>query len=733
MTQQVSPASRDISIQELIDELSLPQKVGQLVGTYVGSMDRDISLEDAREMVIDSHVGTVAAFGIGVSNHHDPVRVAKMANELQRTALEETEHGIPLLLPVDAVHGHAYVNGATIFPHGLGVAATRNTDHAFGAGAITATEMRATGANVNYGPTCDVARDPRWGRTFETYGESPLLCGAFAGATVRGLESAENGPRVAATVKHFPAYGDPEAGEDAAVVDRSPTTVHQQLLPPFREAIDAGGSLVMPCYNSIDGEPAHGSRRYLTELLRERLGFDGAVVSDWGGVDMLHEDHRVTASQRDSARTALEAGLDQISIGRRAYADHLVSLVDDGELSEGRINEAVRRILELKQNLDLFENPYVDIDRETSVLGADNHRERAYQAALESQTLLKNEEDLLPLSPDLDSILVAGPNADSLRNQYGGWSVQQPEPDSGVTVREGIERAVGPDATVRYEQGATTTKVVDLEAASSSAEGSDVAVLALGENWYFHEFGPQELVGTTGENPTRSQLELPSAQRELLEAVWKTGTPTVLVLITGRPLSIPWADEHVPAIVQSYYPGSEGGRAVSDVLFGKRNPSGRLPISVPRSTGHLPTRFNHLAHPTPIGSDEHPETYDPLYEFGHGESYTEFACENLEVGNDEIGSAESVTARITVENVGDRAGTRALDFFLRDRVSSRVRPVREHVGFTTVDLEPGAAATAGITVPNESLAVTDSRGRMTVESGTFEVSCAGETTSFDVR
>ncbi len=733
MTARASPASRDVTIQELIDELPLSQKVGQLVGTYVGSMDRDITLEDARQMVLDSHLGTVAAFGIGVSNHHDPIRVAEMANELQRAALEETEHGIPLLLPVDAVHGHAYVNSATIFPHGLGVAATRNTDHAYAAGTVTATEMRATGANVNYGPTCDVARDPRWGRTFETYGESPFLCGAFASATVRGLETADDGPRVAATVKHFPAYGDPEAGEDAAVVDRSPSTVHQQLLPPFRDAIGAGASLVMPCYNSIDGEPAHGSRRYLTELLRERLGFDGAVVSDWGGVDMLHEDHRVTASQRDSAKAAIGAGLDQISIGRMEYADHLESLVSDGELSEDRIDDAVRRVLEIKRDLGLFEDPFVDIDRETTVIGTREHRERAYQAALESQTLLKNKGEVLPLSSDLDSVLVAGPNADSLRNQYGGWSVKQPEPDSGVTVREGVERAVGPDTTVRYEQGATTTELVDLEAATASAADSDVVVLALGENWYFHEFGPQELVGTTGGDPTRTRLELPPAQRELLEAVRETGTPTVLVLITGRPLSIPWADEHVPAILQSYYPGSEGGRAVSAVLFGTHNPSGRLPISVPRSTGHLPTRFNHLAHPRPIGSDEHPETYDPLYEFGHGKSYTEFACKGLEVGSEKIGSAESISARITVENVGDRSGVRSLDFFLRDRVSSRVRPVREHVGFTSVDLDPGESTTAEITVSNDSLAVTDSAGRKTVESGTFEISCAGERVSFDVR
>nr|WP_222920180.1 glycoside hydrolase family 3 protein [Natrinema sp. SYSU A 869] len=440
------------------ESLTLTEKVGQLVGAYVGSMgDTELSVDDTAALVRDEGVGTIAAFGIGISPHRDPRRVAEIANRLQRVAIEETHHGIPLLLPVDAVHGHAYVDGATVFPHGLGVAATRNPANARLAGEITAAEMRATGANLNYGPTCDVARDPRWGRTFETFGESPLLCGAFAGATVRGLESEADGPRVAATAKHFPAYGDPAGGEDAAAVDRSASTIHRLFVPPFARAIDAGASVVMPCYNSIDGEPAHGSRRYLIELLRERLGFNGAVASDWGGIDHLHEDHRVTASQRDSARTAVDAGLDLISIGRDEYTAHIRDLVEAGDLSEARIDDAVSRILELKASLGLFEDPYVDVERVRTTVGASAHRRAALQAARESQTLLENG-GVLPLADDLDSILVAGPNADSLCNQYGGWSVQDPDPDSGTTVLEGIAGRAGDETTVQYEQGATLSE-----------------------------------------------------------------------------------------------------------------------------------------------------------------------------------------------------------------------------------------------------------------------------------
>ncbi|PCR92207.1 glycoside hydrolase family 3 N-terminal domain-containing protein [Natrinema ejinorense] len=733
MTSQETPSESGGCPVPDLDEMTLREKVGQLVGAFVGSMgDVELSVDDAAALVREEGVGTIAAFGIGVSTYHDPERVAEIANRLQRVALEETRHGIPLLLPVDAVHGHAYVDGATVFPHGLGLAATRNPANARTAGEVTAAEMRATGATLNYGPTCDVARDPRWGRTFETHGESPLLCGAFAGAAVRGLEDDRVSPRVAATAKHFPAYGDPTGGEDAAPVDRSASTVHQLFVPPFVDAIEAGASVVMPCYNSIDGEPAHGSHRYLTELLRERLGFDGAVISDWGGIDHLNEDHSVTASQRGSARLAIDAGLDLISIGRDEYAANLRDLVESGDLSEARIDDAVARILELKASLGLFEDPYVDVETVRSTVGVRPHRSAAAQAARESQTLLEND-GVLPLSDTVDSILVAGPNAASLRSQYGGWSVRDPGPDAGTTVLDGITDRARDGTTVRYEQGTTLRERRDLEAVADAAADADVVVVAVGEGWYYHEFGPKQLVGPTGEFPTRAQLELPDAQRELLETVHETGTPLVVVAIAGRPLALSWTADNADALLFSYYPGSEGGDAIADVLFGDHNPAGRLPISVPRSTSELPSAFNRFAHPTPIGADEHPETYDPLYEFGHGESYTDFRTSDLSVDDPRIGPAESITASIDVENVGDRAGDRAVDFFLRDEVSSRVRPVREHVGFERVSLEPGESKTVSVTIPNDALAVTDSRGRTTVEPGAFELSCEGCSTTVVVE
>ncbi|MFC7212624.1 glycoside hydrolase family 3 N-terminal domain-containing protein [Saliphagus sp. GCM10025334] len=714
----------------ILDELSLEEKAGQLVGTWVGSMGEDVTIDDAKTMIRDHHLGTVAAFGIGVSWFHDPERVAEVANEMQRAAVEETDHGIPLFIPVDAVHGHGYVDHAAVFPHGLGLAATRRTPLARTAGRITATEMRATGANVNYAPTGDVARDPRWGRTFETFGESPLLCGAFAAATVRGLES-EGDHRVAATIKHFPAYGDPTGGEDTGAVECDPATLHRTFLPPFEAAIDAGVSLVMPCYNAVNGDPAHGSAHILTELLRERLGFDGAVVSDWGGVDHLHEDHRVTRDRRDSARRAITAGLDSISIGRAEYAAHVRDLVESGELPQSRLDDAVRRILRLKVDLGLFDDPYVDPGAATETVGAPEHRAAALEAARESQTLLKND-GVLPLDSELDEVLVTGPNADSLRNQLGGWSVQQPVTDAGTTLLEGVEAAADERTTVRYERGAGIDEPDDVDAAVDAAADADVAVVALGENWYYHEFGPQQVAGETGAFPTRTQLELPDAQHDLLERIHGTGTPTVLVLITGRPLAVEWAAAEVPAILMSYYPGSEGGTAIAETLFGEHNPSGRLPISVPRSTGHLPSHFDQLAHPTPIGDDEHPDSYDPLFPFGHGLSYTDFEIRDLEAADSSIGPGESVSVSVTVENVGHRDGSRALDVFLRDEVSSRVRPVREHVAFEKIDLDVDESATVDVTIPNDALAVIDSDGRKTVEPGTFTLFCGDQSTTVDV-
>ncbi|EMA70530.1 Beta-glucosidase [Halorubrum aidingense JCM 13560] len=718
-------------VEDLLDRMTVAEKAGQLVGTWAGDLDTTKGVEDVESEVIDHGVGAVASFGWAGALDTRLDDVVETVNRLQEVARTETRLGIPLLFNVDAVHGHAYVAEGTAFPNGLGMAAARNESLAESAADITATEVRATGAHQNYSPTCDVARDPRWGRTFETFGESPFLCGELAAAKVRGYQGDDLGASssVIATAKHFPAYGEPVRGEDASPAEVSEYALRNVFVPPFVEALEAGVASVMPAYNATDGEPAHGSHHLLTEYLRGELGFDGTIVSDWNGVRMLHDDHRVTADHRDSVRRTREAGLDLASVDAVAHAEHYRSLVADGELPESLLDESVRRVLRLKFELGLFEDPFVDATAADTAVGADDHRHHSLEAARQSMTLLSNDGSL-PLDADAD-VLVTGPNADNPINQLGGWSVPEPEGTDVVTIRDAVESMS--TGTVSYERGAGIAKPDDIEAAVAAAETADVAIVALGENWYLHEFGPNALSGTgTDEFPNRTALELPDAQRELVEAIDRTGTPVVGVLVTGRPLAVNWLADHAAGLLMAYYPGTMGGRAVAETLFGENDPSGRLPISIPRSAAHLPTRFNHMPHPTPIGPDEHLDSYDPLFPFGHGESYATFEYGEIDVDETTIEPDGSTTVRLPVSNTSDRRGTAVVDLYVRPDVSSRVRPVRELRGFDRVSLAPGETGTAEIALTAESLGLARADGSRSVEPGTYTIEMADRSATVTV-
>ena len=727
MTDSADVVSR--RVDELVERMTLHEKAGQCCGTYVGWVNEERqTLDDVIDLIESYHIGFASPFGIAGSPHTSPREAAEAANRIQRYAVEESRLGIPLLIPVDAVHGHAYIEGATVFPHNLGLAATWDPDLARRVSQVTAREVRATGAHQNYGPTCDVARDPRWGRTFETFGESPRLCAAMAGAKVRGTREldAERDAAVLATAKHFPAYGQPEGGEDAAPVDVSPATLRRVFLPPFAAAVEAGVDAVMPCYNAVNGLPAHGSQKYLSTLLREELGFDGLVISDWGGVEMLHTAHRVTDSLEESVRRATSAGLDVVSIGGADHAAALHEAVESGFLPEHRLDDSVRRILRAKFRLGLFDDPYVDVDAERGLpdVGGDEHRDVAYEAARKSVTLLKNE-GVLPLAAGADRLLVTGPNAHDRLSQAGGWSVEDPDALAGATVREALAETFA-DASVAYEPG------TDVGAAAAAAADADAAVVVLGEGWYIHEFATAGQKASPEEFPSRVRLDLPDSQRGLLRAVHETGTPTVLVLVAGRPLAIPWAAENVPAILWACFPGTEGGRALADVLSGECDPGGRLPISIPRSAGHLPTRHDHLPHPYPVGEANHVPSYDPLFGFGEGRSYTDFAYTDLSVSPERTSIDGTVEVHATVENVGDRVGEEVVQFYLRDDVSSVIRPTRELCGFERVRLSPGGDRTVGVRLGAADLGVVRDDGGTAVEPGSFTVTCADRSVSFEV-
>jgi beta-glucosidase len=722
----------DERVADLLDRMTLAEKAGQLVGIapYLSGLDEDGILD----AVTDHGVGTVSPMPLTFTPESGPGDVARFVERVQGAAVEDTRLGIPVLTPTDAVHGHAYVAGATVFPQNLALAAARDPSLVRECARVTAREMRATGTVQNYNPTADVAREPRWGRTFETYGESPHLCADLVAAEVGGYQTdPPEDERVLATAKHFPAYSEPTAGEDTAAVECSRTTMHRSFLPPFRAAVDAGVESVMPCYNAIDGEPVHGSARFLTDLLREDLAFDGLTVSDWEGVAQLHEDHHTADSLRTAVRQATAAGLDVASVGGVDHAEHLVALVESGAVDEAILDERAERVLRPKFELGLFEDPAVNPGAAAERVGTDEHRETALRAARRTMTLLEND-GVLPLDPGLDSVFVTGPNADDLDAQCGGWTTPDLDDDAGTTVREGIEQVTGADTTVGYEQGASRRERTGLAAAREGAAAADAAVVILGESAYIHEFVPKNLAATAvADFPARSRFELPEAQRALLQAVHATGTPTALVLVTGRPLPIPWAAEHVPGILMAYYPGAAGGQAVAETLFGEHNPSGSLPISIPRSAAHLPTRFNHLPHAEPVGDGTHPPSYDPLYPFGHGRSYTDFEVGAVSVTPETVQPDGSVEVSVTVANVGERAGRHAVDVFVRDRVSSRITPVREWAGVATVALDPGERGTATVELSASALGVVHPDGERVVEPGGFEVLVGEETWTFAVE
>ena len=716
-----SPPEIERRITNVIDEMTVEEMVGQLVGIPAREDVSAVSQE-----IVAHHLGSCH---FGTTPHNTPERKAKFANEIQRTSIEASRFDVPLFLRAMAEHGHAAIAGSTVFPQQLGLAATRNAELVARCASVTASELRATGVHSTSSPIGDVARDQRWGRIAETFGESPELCASLVRAMVEGYQKGPPSEAVHAVTKHFPAYSEPYRGEDQAPNELSEYVLRLYHLPPYRAGIDAGTSGIMPCYNAINGEPVHGSARYLHELLREELGFDGFVLADYAGAEDLHGGHNTSSSLEESLWQSIRAGIDLFPSGGGEYAERIVTLVRDDELSESRIETSARRILRLKFDLGLFEDPFVDEADAIDTLGRETHREVAREAARESMTLLKNENDLLPLPTDLDRVFVTGPNVDEIAHQHGGWGhVRDPRP-LGDTVLEGI-RDVAAGTNVEYEPGTTIGDPLDVDAAGNGAADSDVAIVVLGEPDYVHEFreGPSEL--GPADFPHRESITLPDAQRELVRTVHDSGTPTIVVLVTGRVLATPWIAEHVPAVLLAYQPGSEGA-AVADVLFGRHNPSGKLPISIPRSEGQIPVRFNYLDHPT----SEHPAhlpSYDPLYEYGHGLSYTEFVYERLSLSEGEIGPGGTIDVEVTVANVGDRVGSETVEVFIKDVVASRITPAQKLVAFERVDVEPGERERVSFTLDPTKLGLLDRDGGLTVEPGTFRVTVEEMTEEFDV-
>jgi len=622
-----------------------------------------------------------------------------VVNRLQRRAIEGNRHGIPLLFGFDVIHGLR-----TILPVPIGLAASWDPAVIERGQAVAAREARAVGIGWTFAPMVDIARDPRWGRIVEGAGEDPVLGAAVAAAQVRGLQGERVGApgRVIAGPKHFAGYGAAVGGRDYDEVNLSDSDLHNVYLPPFRAAFEAGAGNVMSAYMDLNGIPASANNWLFHDILRGAWGFGGFAVSDANAVRNLVT-HGFAADPTDAAVRALTAGVDmEMAVSDPAYA-HLPEALAEGRIDEELLDASVRRVLEAKFRLGLFENPYVDETSARDVLADPRHRDVARVAAERSAVLLRNEGDLLPLDAEsLNSVAIIGPLANSARDTLGPW-VFDYDLDETVTVLAGISRHVGDRVRVGYAPGIRPAHRVfpsmfdsfgnnapsdpvgfddeaELARAVDLARAADVAVVVVGE-W-------QNMIG---EAASRSSLDLPGRQFELLQAVAVTGTPVVLLVMNGRPLDLRWAAEHVPAILDVWYPGSQGGTAVANLLFGATSPGGRLPFSWPRTVGQLPMYYAHTRSHEPQNQARRywDEASTPLFTFGYGLSYGRFQYANLEVDRAVCGPHDSVTVSVDVTNTGERAGEEVVQLYLHQRHGSASRPVRELKGFRRIALRPG--------------------------------------------
>ncbi|ERJ06818.1 beta-glucosidase protein [Halorhabdus tiamatea SARL4B] len=705
-------AEIDERVESSLEEMTVEEKVGQLnqrsVHFITGTEDEGDELEGA---IADGEVGSL----LNVTD-------LETKRRLQERAVEESRLGIPLLIGYDVIHGYR-----TVFPTPLAQAASWNPELAERAERIAATEASADGHNWTFAPMVDVSRDPRWGRVMEGAGESPVLGSAFARARVRGFQGEDlSAPdTVLACAKHFAGYGAVEGGREYNTVNVSETALRERHLPPFAASVEEGVGSVMNAFNVHERIPASGNESLVDGILKGEWDFPGLVVSDWASFREQIQ-HGTASDRREAARKAIQAGSD-IDMASEVVVDELADLVRDGDVSEDRLDDAVRRVLTVKGLLGLFEDPYRYFDeqrREEAMLTA-QHRDAAREAARQSFVLLENEDDRLPLDP-ADDVAVIGALADSAEDALGAWSFEGRSEDV-ITIRDGLESFL--DREVAYAPGySLPSEVTDesmpgevtdesLEAAVDAATDADVAVAVVGE--------PADI---TGEAASRSQIDLPGDQRRLLEALGETDTPVVAVLMNGRPLAIEWLAESVPAILDVWHPGVEGGPAVAETLFGEAVPGGHLPMSVPYNEGQIPVAHDRLPTGRPPGDGvrDYASKYldvpnEPLYAFGHGESYTDFAYTDLTLSSNALSPGETLEATVTVENIGDIAGRDVVQLYVQDLVGSRSRPEKELVGFETVDLEPGETATVTVELGERDLAFWTADEEWAAEPGEFEL------------
>jgi len=719
--------NRTAFIDDLLGQMTVDEKIGQL---RLVSIAPDMPAKKLADELAAGRVG--GTFNSVTRADNRPLQDGAMRSRLK----------IPLFFAYDVIHGHR-----TTFPIGLGLASSWDLDVVATAMRTAAEEAAADGIDMTFAPMVDISRDPRWGRTSEGFGEDPYLVSRIAEVSVRSLQGQQTpiaGNRVMAAVKHFALYGAVEGGRDYNVVNMDPQRMFNDYLPPYKAAVDAGAGAVMVALNSINGTPATSNVWLLQDLLRKQWGFKGLTVSDHGAITEL-VNHGVAHDETEAAQLAIKAGTD-MSMADQVYLGQLPGLLKSGRVQPRELDDAVREILGAKYDMGLFHDPYLRIGRadgDPAEVNAESrlHRAAARTVAQQSMVLLENRNATLPLKKS-GTVALVGPLADSHIDMLGSWSGSGVDKQT-VTVRQGLQAALEGRAKLVYARGANITEdkhIVDylnflnwddpevvqdkrspqamIDEAVRAARGADVVVAAVGESR-----------GMSHESSSRTQLSLPENQLALLKALKATGKPLVLVLMNGRPLDLNWARENASAILETWYTGLEGGNAIADILLGEVNPSGKLPITFPRSVGQIPSYYNHarLGRPFTEGkpgnytSQYFEEPNGPLYPFGYGLSYTEFSLSGVTVSQPTMKAGGRVEASVTVKNTGRRAGATVVQLYIRDEAASVVRPVKELKDFRKLTLQPGEEKRVSFTIDAKALQFYNAKLDQVAEPGQFQV------------
>jgi len=683
-------------INDLLKRMTLEEKIGQMC-QYSGFNDQGKEL--ARKGLVGSFLNVVSPGEI---------------NELQKEAVKHSRLGIPILFGLDVIHGYS-----TIFPIPLAEASTWDPSLVRLCASVAAKEASSQGIRWTFSPMVDVARDPRWGRIAEGAGEDPYLGMMMAKAKVEGYQGTNLSvkSKLLACAKHYVAYGAAEGGRDYNTAEVSERTLREVYLPPFKAAVDAGAGTIMSAFDNLNGVPATANKFAIRGILKGEWQFSGFVVSDWDAVAELIN-HGIACDSSQAALKAVMAGVDMDMVG--PYHNHLLQLVRQGKVPESFINDAVRRILRIKLRLGLFKNPYADTVTANGSLLLPEYRKLARDEAREAIVLLKNDGDLLPLSRDLKRIAVIGPLADSQTDILGSWAGKG-NPEEAVTVLDGIRNRAGKNIEVLYSPGCgiTDTSTALFNQALEIARKSDVVIAVVGEAG-----------NMSGEAESRSDLNIPGLQEKLVRKLMEVGKPLVEVLMNGRPLTVDWSVEHVPAILETWFLGTEAGNAIADVLFGDYNPGGKLPVTFPRVVGQVPIYYNHMNTGRPPSSDDHfTSKYidlpsSPLFPFGYGLSYTKFKYSNL-VASPVRGSEDCFEVKVDIANIGDREGDEVVQLYIHQRCASVTRPVKQLVGFKRISLEPGQKKSIRFRLTPYELSFINSNMKRVVEAGDFDVFVGG--------